>query len=62
MHRADPTPLVLATLPGPDGPFHLAVSAHGVAAAASFGSAESFRMTLRRRFGDIRASEQARAR
>ncbi|MEX1171499.1 MAG: MGMT family protein [Chloroflexota bacterium] len=62
MHRADPTPLVLATLANPDGPFHVAVSAQGVAAATSGGSQDAFRATLMRRFGDVRPSEAARAR
>lgn len=57
------TPLATATLAGPDGPFHVAVTERGVAAAASGVPAEAFEADLVRRFGrPITASAAAEAR
>lgn len=55
-------PLAVATLAGPDGPFHLAVSDVGVVAATSGWSREGFESTLTRRFGARSTSEAAGAR
>ena len=44
------TALAIATLPSPDGPFHLAVSERGVVAADVAGDRSGFEAGLRRRF------------
>ncbi len=45
--------LVVATLAGPDGPFHVAVSARGVVAAEDGDDREAFERSLAARFGSL---------
>ena len=50
MPRAASPPLVIATLAGPDGPYHVAVSARGVVAAETGGDRADFEDALVARF------------
>ena len=53
-------PLVIATLPGPDGPYHVAVSARGVVAAESGGDRSDFEWSLVARFrSDLTPPDEA---
>lgn len=45
--------LVVATLAGPDGPFHVAISGRGVVAAESDGDRDAFERSLAARFGGL---------
>jgi len=57
-----PVPLAMATIAGPDGPYHVACSDDGVVAATSGGSREAFEASLMRRFGARTRSDAAEAR
>jgi AraC family transcriptional regulator of adaptative response/methylated-DNA-[protein]-cysteine methyltransferase len=45
-----PAPLLLVTLAGPDGPFHVAISDRGVVAAETGGDPDAFEATVAARF------------